>query len=281
MDKKPIGVGVIPLALRDEALMAFQYLLLEVNRLQSALEFEILPGTNHSLVEMLDGPPPIEVDRSEVNTLIPVFFDNYCKSIKQWAAGYGLPDPAPHGIVILSNARFLDNYYSTWEHNVHVLALGNWERHLAPPSIVEFFLFLTLRYSIGFIDPSLHKSIHFGTKGCFWDFTPEIGNVRFKILNGFICQECQSRLKALGLGDFIDELKSILRKDWMGSPDDYSSPAGISTKLGYNLFISKGLKPTLYENFKSAVSQEWPKQLAKVVGGIILAALLLWLGIKG
>jgi hypothetical protein len=35
-----------------------------------------------------------------------------------------------------------------------------------------------------------------------------------------------------------DDLLFVLRKEWLGTPDDLGSPANIMAKLGYNLFLT-------------------------------------------
>src|SRR5438874_11993120 len=63
-----------------------------------------------------------------------------------------------------------------------VLALGNWMRHMAPRSILEFIVVLLMRQAASFVVPALSKSLHLGTKGCLFDFTSELTEARYKAL---------------------------------------------------------------------------------------------------
>jgi hypothetical protein len=101
-----------------------------------------------------------------------------------------------------------------------------------------------------------------------------------KVLNGFICSSCCSVLEAEGLGYLVKELSEILAKDWLGDSTDPDTPAGIAYNLGYDLFATKGLKATAWENLKATLHQEWVKQLFFVIATIIVTALLALIGLK-
>src|SRR5436190_1526320 len=83
------------------------------------------------------------------------------------------------------------------------------------------------------------------------------------------CSSCSARLKAAGLDDLVPGLRWILRKQWLGKREDPASPASISEKLGYNLFIATGLKPTLMESVRAAVRSDVPKEILKIIGGLV------------
>jgi hypothetical protein len=72
----------------------------------------------------------------------------------------------------------------------------------------------------------------------------------------------------------------ILDKRWIGISSDPNSPAGITAKLGYDLFLTKGLVPRFRERFLSNIEQEGIKALINFIGQIILAAALFYLGLK-
>ena len=279
LPQRPVRVGVIPTALEGAGLRAFQFLLFELNHLQSHIEYEILPADGHTFLE--PHRTRSRLHRPTVRAEIPRFLSEYSATIRAHAGSFqGLHDPVPAGVILLSNARFDDNFYGTRTGMLQIIALGNWQRHMAPPSIIEFFLFLSLRYSLGFLHPSLFPSFHYGTKGCLWDQTPFLEDARFKVLNGFVCNSCGARLTAAGLDDLLPNLRWILRKQWLGKREDPASPASISEKLGYNLFVATGLKPTLRESILAALRSDAPKEILKVIGGLVLAGLLLWLGLR-
>jgi hypothetical protein len=86
-----------------------------------------------------------------------------------------LKEAPPERFVLVTMAQFADNYISMRQGSLGMLALGNWKRNMAPPSILEFIITLIMRESIAFVSPSLRGSEHLGTKGCLSDFVlPQI-----------------------------------------------------------------------------------------------------------
>jgi hypothetical protein len=87
-----------------------------------------------------------------------------------------------------------------------------------------------------------------------------------------------------GLDGLIPDIEAMLSKSWLGSADDPSSPAGVVSSLGHDLFIVKGLKPTAWENIRSRLQQEGVPQfltlMQTTVGAILVAALLFIFGLK-
>ena len=194
--------------------------------------------------------------------------------------GYKIEEAPADYFIMLTKARFSDFYYMVREGNLSIIALGNWERSMAPPSILEFILTLVIREAVASASKSLSGSIHLGTKGCLFDFTASLDEVRNKVLNGFICRNCCKKLERDGFPDFAKELTPILQKKWLGKSDDPTSPAGVSLKLGYDLFTTKGAEATKWEKFLATIQDEGVKQLIKIAGGVIIAGLLFWLGWK-
>lgn len=246
-----------------------------MNTIQQTFEFELLDTSdgNGSLLKQLT--PTLSSNREEVKNGIPSFLTHYEDSLNNEIKKYNLKEPLPDYYVLVTMARFSDNYYSTRKDKLSILALGNWERNMAPPSIVEFILTLIIREAISTISPSLRGSIHMGTKGCLMDFTPTLNEVRLKVFNGFICSYCQEALTKDGLTTLVPELILVLRKQWLGNIKEPNSPAGITSKLGYNLFTTKGLEPTIYENLLAKIQEEGVKQLLNIIGVVIIAILLL------
>jgi hypothetical protein len=121
---------------------------------------------------------------------------------------------------------------------------------------------------------------HLGTRGCLFDFSARLADYRQKVLSGFICKSCQAIMVENGHEKLIEDLTPLLGRRWLGDPADPSSPAGISAKLGHDLFMTKGLKPKLIESIKMGLIQEGTKQVLQIIAAVLLAAFLLWLGIS-
>lgn len=273
-------VGVILGDLGKLNVSALKYLIVHLNTLQTSFEFELYSvDAEDPLLHMLRSGET--ADREQCRTMLPDFYDRIINHLAREQQSYDLSDRTlPHGFVLITMARFSDEHYGLKSEAMQVQAFGNWERHMAPPSIFEFIIALLLRQALSFAAPSLSKSVHLGTKGCLLDFTADLSEARYKALQGYICSGCRERLKNDGVSRIADEVISVLKMDWLGKPSEPHSPAGIVGKLGYNLFLTRGISPTWREALRAGLRDEGTKELIKLIGGIILAALLLWLGLK-
>jgi len=279
-EKRVKRIGILLGGLEKKNLLALRFLVLRMNSLQSTFEYEFLPiNGKDDFVKMLSGTTSL-VSRGWVKTEADSFVDRYQNFLEDLINGYKLKESTPDHFVLITTAKFSDNFYSTRRNRLSVLALGNWKRFMAPPSIVEFILTLIVRESVAVVSPSLRGSIHLGTKGCLCDFTPSLGEVRYKVLNGFVCEHCRQALQRDGLTNLAHELTIILGKEWLGELTHVHSPANTALKLGYNLFIAKGLDVTPWEKFVITIQEESVKQLLTILGAVLIAGILLWLGLK-
>jgi hypothetical protein len=259
---------------------ALRFLVLSMNSQQGTFEYEFLPcWSSDAFVKALSGRAG-DVDRKATKREAPAFCERYSRYLETLVQTYGLAERPPDSLVLLTTARFSDHYYAAHEGDLSVVALGNWKRWMAPPSLIEFSMTLLVRESVAMISPSFEGSIHLGTKGCLFDFTAELTDARHKVLNGFICSYCRKLMAKDGSPGLADELETVLRRDWLGSPTDPESPASIASNLGYDLFRAKGLKATPWESFKHTFSQEGAKQATTVVAGLLFTALVVVLGLR-
>ncbi len=252
-------IGVL-LCARDVNEAALYFLVLCMNREQTSFQYEFLP---YEPDDELLGPlhAGIELDRVDVQAKASAFCQRYRDYLEDLNEDHRLSESPPGYFVAITMARFTDNYYSVRRGNLSILALGNWKRSMAPPSLLEFVLTLLVRESVAAASCSLRTSIHLGTKGCLFDFTPFLSQVRQKVLNGFVCAYCRAALEADGLRELAAELETVLRRQWLGTPTEPNTPAGIASNLGHDLFVTKGLKATPWEVFRSTLRQESAKQV--------------------
>jgi len=242
-------IGLLFVGFEEANLPAIHYLLLHLNTLQTNFEFEILPVDDKDrFIRLLSTKNPL--DREETRSQVKPFIENHEGTLTNWMKSLVLEDATlPNNYILITLAHFSDGYYTLRQDRLSILAMGDWKKTMAPPSIVEFILTLVIRESVSAISPSLRGSIHYGTKGCLFDFTPYLEYTRYKILNAFICTHCRNLLIKDGLPDLANEIVAILSKEWVGKTSDLSSPAGISSKLGYDLFLTKGLNASNWEKF--------------------------------
>jgi hypothetical protein len=296
--QEPKRIGILLGRVPQLNTAALRFLVLQMNPLQKSFEYEFLPTAPEFECKYLPGeyeflPTSLQddfclmlstdspVDRGVVRTAAPKFLETYGKHLQALIDEYQLRESLPDYFVLITMARFSDEYYSMRVPGLSILALGNWERSMAPPSILEFILTLILRESIAAVSASLRASIHLSTKGCLLDFTASLDEAKFKVLGGFICSHCSKALDSEGLKRVKQDLRKLLSKDWLGKSNEPQTPAGIISNLGFDLFLTKGLKPSFRERLSGAIEQEGVKELLKFISALLVAAALLWLGLKG
>lgn len=95
---------------------------------------------------------------------------------------FDLNETPPDYFILITMASFSDNHYAVRNKGLSILSLGNWQRVMAPPSLLEFITTLILQEFVAAVySPAPQSLFHFGTKGCLFDFTPIINDVRYKV----------------------------------------------------------------------------------------------------
>ncbi|SRR5258706_11708070 len=237
-EAKPKRIGVILLGLKYSSLPALQYLILHMNVLQKSFEYELLPfDFNDEFMQLLLNK---EVDYDSIHYKKVNEFTKRLKSfLEKTSASYELWDTPPEQYIIVCMARISSNYYSVSFKGLSILALGNWETIMAPPSILEFIITMILAESMRSVSEKSDQAFHLGTKGCISDFTPELDLARYKVLNHFICNSCRELLTNEGYPQLADDVINILDKKWLGSLSDPTSPSSIVQNLGMTYLQQK------------------------------------------
>jgi hypothetical protein len=279
---EPIRVGVVLLDLPDRGVPALKYLITRMNSEQTSIEFELLPQPWAPEDTVPDwSSSRVGLNRSIVRDQLPLGNDAMVSLLRAKALGYGLLDSRePDHFVFVSLASFEDGYFTCRSGSCSYLAMGSWERDMAPPTLVEFILTLLVREAAAAANSELRSSIHLGTRGCVFDFDPDLEDVRFKVLNGFVCHACRLRVEATPRPNLATDLASLAARPWIGSIADQGSPAHIAAALGHNLFVSKALTPTAWEVGKAKLQEEWMKTLLAMFASVVGATLILILSLK-
>jgi hypothetical protein len=279
MDKDPVKIGVLiaPLAENYDN-RALKYLILNMNLLQNSFEFQILPLPDLEIIEQLSYNKT--ANRIEIEKAMPEFLLNYKNQLQSQSSNFGLLHEDNVKIVILSSAKFKDNYYQAGGNGWSIIALGNWERVMAPPSIIEFFISMLVRTSIDKACKGSFPSRHIGTKGCCFDFSAQINDARFFVLLGFICSNCKSAIEKATSGQLLKDASILLEKAWLGTTSEPSDVSVTSKKLGHDLFHTMGVNPTFKEKLRNIITEEVSKGFIKVLFLILGTAMLIYLGFK-
>lgn len=289
-------IGVIFGDFEAKTLIALQYLVLAQNLVQQSFEFEILPkASEDDFLELLDSKKPQDLeddflelldskkpqDRKKIEKQAEKFMKRYEKWLLEDASEYELRCDFPDKVVFITKLKFSDYFYVTGGDNWTLFALGNWERSMAPPSVVEFILTLLADVAIETVCGDASPDSHQATKACVSDFTAYLNEARYNVLVGYLCPTCERSIKKCGGAGFVKDARLLLTREWLGSADEPTAPAAIAKKLGFDLFQTRGFKPSAWEKAIEVLQQDWMKTVLQLVYGVALAALLLWLGLKG
>lgn len=280
MQKKPHRLGII-LVGNELNSAALKLLILSMNRVQAHFEYDIFPQENDDdqLLKALASRKSL--DREAVRELAQGFPDRFKARLAESMRDYRIVDVRPPDyLVVVSMAQFGDEYFNMRCPGVTVIALKNWKRSMAPPSLIEFIQTLIVREAVGSVCPALRASIHYGSKGCICDFSPALEDVRLKVLNGFVCSYCTQALQAGGFTALPDEIKKVLGKEWLGNIEEPQSIAGMLANLGVNLFVTKGLAPTWPESIRKTLQEDEVKEILRATSAIVVAGAIFYLGLK-
>ncbi|HSG39170.1 MAG TPA: hypothetical protein VLE27_05995, partial [Thermoanaerobaculia bacterium] len=260
--------------------VALQYLVLQQNNLQTSFEYSFLPRKpGDLLLGRLDTGRPL--DRHEVMSELSDFYKRYMAWAKEEAESYKLQEvEEPDELVIITKARFSDCYYLTGQDRCSVIALGNWDSMMAPPSLVECILTLLVKIGVAAACGEHRPRSHHETKGCLFDFTSSLSDARYKTLAGYMCASCSEVIRSVHSEQLALDSAALLSKEWLGNPKKPSHAASMAQKLGYPLFRTRGFTPSFKERIRGFFEEESAKAIVEILSAIVIAALLLWLGLK-
>lgn len=247
---------------------ALGYLVLELNKQQSEFEYNFHQYEDSKEIDNLS----MTIESNLAATLKDAN-DKFDKYIKKLSANYDIISNKADCLIFITTSQRNDNYYFWLSGNTAIIALGNWEKNLAPPSIIEFVLTLILQISLLY---KYNITPHIETKGCLFDFTPYLDEARYKTLVGYICQDCVEKIpKTTYL-----EISKILAMDWVGDYTDEKSPASIVRKLGFYLFRTKNFKPNFLRRLMGKIEDDGISEFIKFILYILGIIILVWLGYK-
>ncbi|MGF6968643.1 hypothetical protein OKW43_005671 [Paraburkholderia sp. WC7.3g] len=170
-----MGVVTEPLGKRDSP--ALRYLILHLNAVQQSFEFELVPAppADSLMARLMSSYGPL-LSREEIENkqLLESFGERERAHLESRRALFRCEEESPSHFVVLSTALLEHRWYSARKPDgapvVALIALGGWRRTMAPPTEVELFLAMLLRQAAALAVPRLDSSMHFGTKGCMFDF---------------------------------------------------------------------------------------------------------------
>lgn len=178
--------------------------------------------------------------------------DQWLMSVSGSYGGWTM-DGAP--VIVVTETPFDSEYYSiaSDDKQIAVISIPKWQKHFAPPSVLEFVLSKAQRYALWFL---AETGSHYATRGCLCDFTADVRHARVGVALGYLCDACEAEvLRRLQPAD-VEKLKQFLSHHWIGRPEEPGTVAGsIKRIFSYDLARTKGISPgfrdKLIEVFKS------------------------------
>ncbi len=154
-----------------------------------------------------------------------------------------------------------------------IIMTGHHSAKLAPPTVIEFVYKFIFRISIKFRFPEFRrKQRHYSQKSCLFDFNHDIGFVRHLVLHNWICAGCREKLG----NDVSDQIQQALDMNSLYGGTIERHPAKISSDLGFNLSLVKGIYKTRYENMRETISNSFFSRLGSLVAVSMMVGLFYW-----
>jgi hypothetical protein len=280
----PIRVGIVFVAFPAKDLAPYKYFLLLLNRLQSSCGFELFDvDEDDEFVQVLNKTVvnKTAADGDIVRNGLDAFGIRVRKQIATSVDDFDLSEEQPDQIVVITGVTLSDSHFLIRRKRTTMLCLGEWERHMAPPSLAEFLQLVVLRATYSALEGNAWNTIHLGTRGCIFDFTENLGNTRFMVLTGVgVCSACAAALERDGFSNAANEIRRVASCDWRGDRQIAGTPTNIMERLGYPLYLTKSFEPSLGERLRLLFTDEGSKELIKFVFAILIAWLVFRLGWK-
>jgi hypothetical protein len=278
--QRPIGVALVLANFPSNQIAAFKYFILLLNRLQRTFEFGFYdaPARDKFICGLTQ---PGLLDPALTRSGLVPFGERLCLAAEERITQHDLSPNFPEQIVVITQVTLSDYHYLIRDAHVTLLALGEWERSMAPPSAAEFVQLVVLRAAYSATERGAWNTIHLGTRSCIFDFTRNLQDTRMMTLVGLgVCDECRTALEADGFTQSPQEIQHVADRSWLGKRDEPGTPANIMARFGYDLFLTKGFTATFSERARQLLEEEGVKEFIKLAFLIVGAALLFWLGLK-
>jgi len=273
-------IALIIVGFKPKQETACKYFLLLLNHLQSTFEYEFLdrPEKNELLTKLASQD---EADADSIRGQLGTVRESVIGAYQETLVENDLPQPKFEQLIIISAIRLTNLHYLLRREKTSLIALGAWDREMAPPSMIEFLQLLVVRASYSALEGATWNSIHLGTRACIFDFTDNLSDTRLMALVGNgLCSECERAVERDGHSGAADEIIAIARRQWVGSRNTPGTPAAIMAALGYDLFLTKGFSPALSERIGQLLKEDVVKELIKAIYVVLIAGAIFYLGWK-
>jgi len=277
----PIRIGVVFATFPAKDTAPYKYFVLLLNQLQKSCEYELFDvDETDEFVKLLENPASVDgeilvVNAEEARSSLSDFGARIRAQIQSDIVFHDLAVEEPDQIIVVSGVTLSDYHYLIRRASTTMLALGQWDSFMAPPSLAEFLQLLLLRAPYSALEGYVWNSIHMGNRACIFDFTENLDNTRYMALAGVgVCANCDAALVLDGFPNAPAEIRRIAAREWRGDRSTAGTPANIMARLGYDLFLTKGFQPSFPERLRETFSSDGLKELIKFLYAVLLAWLI-------
>lgn len=175
---------------------------------------------------------------------------------------------------------FKDRFYLHGDNGqVEILSLADWNRVMAPPSVIEFVLAMSQRACIDAVAPEIVS--HRVTRGCLHDFNRSLRDARFMVLTSTLCASCRQAIAEKAGSQALNDLLKLTDRAWLGKMKDPTSVVCTLKKAFKNdVYITKGLSPTWWERAERWLAPGFFDTVWKIVLTVLLFILAVRFGIR-
>lgn len=182
--------------------------------------------------------------------------------------------------IIITQKSIEGRYYLIGYPGITVISAADWKKYFSPPSMLEFILRIVQQSSLLFLAPKFSGN-HRATRGCIFDFNADLGDLRNKILLGYICEDCERELSTLLGDEALERIRRIVDSKWIGKVEETGSVASLlKNSFGYDLYRTRGARPSWGERASEAFQGVLVSESIKNVLTLLLILILAWLGLN-
>ena len=258
---------------------AFEYFILNVNKIQSVYEFsfpDICDENGHQIY------PKFSNDEKKID------FSKSLKTIDEFLEKRNIK--SDHSIALITKS-FQNNYFFNAASNSSIITTDIWEKHFSPPTLFEYLLhciYTCLMYSkivpnnrvLEMEQLDINIRSHTDMRGCIADLTRQKYQDRIAITLGYVCEEHKEKILQVYGKDYLEQFLYVISREWIGKIDENGSVAyNLRHIFKFNINKDSGFNKTRWEKFQSKF-YEIPGSLTGEVLKVIITIILTYFLIK-
>ena len=292
-DTAPIPIGILILGTWNTTKIPLEYLVLLLNSKQNLFEYQLLQLDNFSesmtrhfgigseqdvLMNNIKTGSEISHGKLKLKHLVNDIATALYREVNRSSDIFDQTQNPDFFIFITTSKHSDSNFFQDDGQNGFnmanrcrgaIIMTGHHKSHLSPPTVIEFVFKFIFRISIKWMYPEfVRKKRHYCAKSCLFDFNQSSGeHVRYLVLHNFICHSCR---KTLGK-DVAEQITSALSAENLYGDTIERHPAKISSELGFNLSLVKGLYKSKIQIMKENITTSFFSRIGSLFAfGILI-----------